>query len=94
MGRTYGLRPQLGPALTLQNMRGLGRSEAPFVPRAWAITASGVLTVLASIYYANWCTPSSLSPSYSHFKKPVPNSRVSMERLIYVSKDKSLKGCG
>lgn len=31
MGRTYELRPQLGPALTLQNLRGLGKSEAPFV---------------------------------------------------------------
>lgn len=31
MGRTYELRPQLGPALTLQNLRDLGKSEAPFV---------------------------------------------------------------
>jgi hypothetical protein len=81
MGRTYGLRPQLGPALTLQNMRGLGRSEAPFVPRAWAITASGVLTVLASIFTMPTGAPLVL------FLHPIPILKNPSQTLVFQWKD-------
>lgn len=78
MGRTYELYPQLGPARKLQNMTdGSGEVRGP-IPRAQAITANGVCTVLACIY----CAP--LVTFFTPFPREgtsVPNSCVSMERL-------------